>query len=271
MKNGRRDRLKGGLIRFFLMFGFDLAKLKSAVIELPAVLKERRTYETQRSISRQPLEFPIVKNFFIFDEKNRQAGEASGHYFHQDLHVARKIYRRNPKKHVDVGSSIYGFVSHVATFREIELLDIRPLDSEVTGIKFRQVDVMAIPEHLFDYTDSLSCLHALEHFGLGRYADPIEYEGWRKGLANLTKLLTKGGTFYLSLPTGEHQRVEFNAHRIFSIPFLRAELETNFHIEELSFVADDGTLRTQVDPYSSEADKSFGAHYGCSIWTLQKR
>jgi len=44
-------------------------------------------------------------------------GDASGHYFHQDLIVARRIFERDPRKHVDVGSRIDGFVAHLAVFR----------------------------------------------------------------------------------------------------------------------------------------------------------
>jgi hypothetical protein len=64
------------------------------------------------------------------------------------------------------------------------------------------------------YCDSLSCLHALEHFGLGRYGDPIDPSGHEKGVRNMAALLKPGGTFYLSTPIGR-ERVEFNANRVF--------------------------------------------------------
>jgi hypothetical protein len=64
------------------------------------------------------------------------------------------------------------------------------------------------------YCDSLSCLHALEHFGLGRYGDPVNPNGYRQGLENLATLLRPGGTFYLSIPIG-YERVEFNANWVF--------------------------------------------------------
>ena len=64
------------------------------------------------------------------------------------------------------------------------------------------------------YCDSLSCLHAVEHFGLGRYGDPINPEGVQIGIANMIKLLTPGGKFYLSTPIGR-ERVEFNANWVF--------------------------------------------------------
>lgn len=64
------------------------------------------------------------------------------------------------------------------------------------------------------YCDSLSCLHAIEHFGLGRYGDPVDPQGYRHGIENMVALLKPSGLFYLSTPVGR-ARVEFNAHRVF--------------------------------------------------------
>ena len=61
----------------------------------------------------------------------------------------------------------------------------------------------------------MSCLHALEHFGLGRYGDPLDPDGHVKGFSNMASLLKSGGTFYLSTPIGQ-ERVEFNANRVFN-------------------------------------------------------
>jgi hypothetical protein len=185
--------------------------------------------------------------------------------------VAREVFRRNPRRHVDVGSSIYGFVSHVASFRDIEVLDIRAVTSAVPGITFIQQDLMSLDPAWEGAADSVSCLHALEHFGLGRHGDPIDYEGWRKGLSGLGRLLETGGMLYLSVPTGQRQRVEFNAHRVFSLPFLRDELTKGFEVERLAFVDDAGDLVTDLDPYGADAESSFGAVYGCSVWVLRKR
>jgi hypothetical protein len=68
---------------------------------------------------------------------------------------------------------------------------------------------------LAGYCDSLSCLHAIEHFGLGRYGDPIDPLGYKKGIANMASLLSTGGVFYLSTPIGR-ERVEFNANWVFN-------------------------------------------------------
>jgi len=79
-----------------------------------------------------------------------------------------------------------------------------------------------------------------------------------------------GGTLYLSVPTGQHQRVEFNAHRVFSLPFLRERLLQSYAIDNLAFVDDGGDLHEDLDPYSPEAEISYGAEYGCAIWTLRR-
>ena len=235
------------------------------------VRKDRKEYERQRLASDHPDEFPMGRTYPIYEDRDSDAGVATGHYFHQDLLVAREIFERKPRRHIDVGSAIYGFVSHVASFREIEVLDIRPVHATVPGIKFVQQDLMSTDLTFVECTDSVSCLHALEHFGLGRYNDPIDYDGWRKVLARLTRMLEPQGTLYLGLPTGREQRVEFNAHRVFSLPFLRGELEKDFTVQRLAFVNDAGDLIPDVDPHGADADRSLDSNYGCSIWALQKK
>jgi hypothetical protein len=234
------------------------------------VVRERREFGRQRTASDHPDEFPFGPGYVIYEDRHSDAGVATGHYFHQDLMVAREIHSRAPVRHIDVGSAIYGFVSHVASFRDIDVLDVRPVNAAVPGINFIQLDVMDLDETWEGVTDSLSCLHALEHFGLGRYGDPIDYDGWRKGLRGLVTMLKPGGTLYLGVPTGKSQRVEFNAHRVFSLPFLRDVLRHDFEIERLAFVGDDGGFTSHLDPYSDDAEQSMGASYGCSIWVLRK-
>jgi hypothetical protein len=179
--------------RAFSSLGIYVRKIFYKLKSTRSIKDEQKEYERQRQASQSPSQFPITKSFPFLEDRFSSAGEASGHYFHQDLLVAREIFKRNPNRHVDVGSSIYGFVSHVASFRPIEVLDIRPMENVVEGISFIQQDIINIDPTLDISTDSLSCLHALEHFGLGRYNDPVDYFGWQKGLEGLTSMLKRGG------------------------------------------------------------------------------
>ncbi len=68
------------------------------------------------------------------------------HYFHQDLLLANRIFKARPRNHVDVGSRVDGFVAHVASFRPIEVLDLRPSPFEIKIVTFAVADLMNLPE-----------------------------------------------------------------------------------------------------------------------------
>ena len=54
---------------------------------------------------------------------------------------------------------------------------------------------MQLDDSFIEYCDSISSLHAIEHFGLGRYGDPIDYYGHIKAISNITKMLKKMGPY----------------------------------------------------------------------------
>lgn len=188
-----------------------------------------------------------------------------GAYFVQDLTVARWIRDAGPERHVDVGSRIDGFVANVATFREIEVLDIRPAPGEVAGVIFHQLDLMDdLPTKWIGCTDSLSCLHTIEHFGLGRYGDSIDPDGHLKGLAQLKRMVAPGGLIYLSTPIGP-ERVEFNAHRIFAAETLLSWFADGWKIERFAVIDDEVRVRESVDWRGPEVARHFGCQAGVGI------
>jgi hypothetical protein len=213
--------------------------------------------------------FLIGDIFPILNEREGECGTMHGHYFHQDLYVARLIHQANPNKHLDIGSRTDGFVAHVATFRKIEVIDIRPIKSIVKNIVFRQADLMQLPADLVNYCDSISSLHAIEHFGLGRYGDPINYYGYLEALNNIYLILKSGGTFYFSVPIGT-QQIEFNAHRIFSVKYLLRLFKDKYDLEEFSYVSDEGYFFENVVMDEINISKNFGCEYGCGIFILKK-
>ena len=176
-----------------VVFGIDPIKTIRSLMGLPAYLRNLRKISGQKSSAVR--EFPFGKFYPCLEDRFSESGSARGHYFHQDLLVARRIFLNNPNTHVDVGSRVDGFVAHVASFRPIVVLDIRPITGSVPKIRFVQADLMSpLRESLTDYCDSLSCLHALEHFGLGRYGDPVDYDGYVLGLNNLHRVLKRHGS-----------------------------------------------------------------------------
>lgn len=203
------------------------------------------------------------------DDKKADSGSASGHYFHQDLLVANRIYENKPQRHVDIGSRIDGFVAHVAAFREIEVFDIRPLNTPVPNIIFKQADIMASDFNIKNYCDSVSSLHTVEHFGLGRYGDTLDYNGHLKGLNNIHQMLKPGGKLYLSVPIGK-QRIEFNAHRVFAVKYLIELIQDKYSIDSFSYVDDKGNLFRDISLEPGDIENNYGCHYGCGILELTK-
>jgi SAM-dependent methyltransferase len=191
------------------------------------------------------------------------------HYYWQDSFIARKIFANSPIKHVDIGSRIDGFVTQVSIFREIEVVDIRPLTSNIPNVRFIQADLMEEEFKLVNYTDSISSLHAIEHFGLGRYGDNIDLDGHIKGLNNIYKAITAGGTFYFSVPIGS-QRTEFNAHRVFSLSYLLELFKEKYTITSFSYVDDKGDFFENAPLTTENIESNFLCKYGCGIFELTK-
>lgn len=119
------------------------------------------------------------------------------------------------------------------------------------------------------YCDSLSCLHVLEHFGLGRYGDPMDPNGYKTGFANLASLLRPGARFYLPTPIGQ-ERVEFNANWAFDpATILRLADGQGLQLERcLAFNPRTG-LREIAEDERNEALAAIAAeHYNLGIFVF---
>lgn len=257
---------KEKLLNKAYLYGFDIHKLKSTLKGMAFYKKDKKEFIKQKGTNS---DFPIGKSFPILNEKFEESGNMTGHYFHQDLYVARELFKDNPKKHLDIGSRTDGFVAHVACYREIEVMDIRPQNINIENITFKQADLMILPEELIDAYDSISSLHVIEHFGLGRYGDPIDYNGHIKAIKNITKMLRKGGKFYFSTPIGI-QRVEFNAHRVFSVKYLIDLFKKDFEIQRFSLVNDSGNIEINCPLDEESVRNKYNFQYGCGIFELIK-
>ena len=124
-------------------------------------------------------------------------------------------------------------------------------------------------EAMTNYCDSLSCLHALEHFGLGRYGDPVDPDSYRAGLANMARVLSPGGTFYLAVPVGQ-PRVEFNANRVFDPADILSQCRgLGLELRELNMHT--ATRRLQrIEPTPPNLDAVAAASYGLGLFVFGK-
>ena len=251
------DRLNSRTSRF----GVDLRVGLGRLSKLPRYWRERRAFAALSSAAAYPI--PFGKPMAIVTDYAAQAGIATGQYFHQDLWAARLVFARRPSRHVDVGSRVDGFVTHMLSFTDVTLVDVRPLMSEVRGLTFVQADATTMSGFADDSVDSLSSLNAIEHFGLGRYGDPLAPDAWAQALRSFARVLAPGGRLYLGIPIGR-ERVEFNAHRVFHPRTILGVLE---RLRMVSFAAvdDSDRLVEPADPAGFD-----NANYSCGLFEFTK-
>jgi hypothetical protein len=232
---------------------------------IPAYLCDYRAFG--RSARGGPWEVRISHP--CLDDKDKAGGVATGHYFHQDLFVAQRIFARQPRRHCDVGSRVDGFVAHVASFRSIEYFDVRPITAKVGNIVFRRGDLLqpeSLPKH---ECDSVSALHVIEHVGLGRYGDAIAADGWETAFRSLAAMVAPGGVLYISVPVG-HQRVEFNAHRIFNPTTIVCKAQQlGLALENFAWVDDDGDFHPPSATPGLIPANIEELNYGCGIFEFR--
>jgi hypothetical protein len=239
--------------------GFDIHRA-ATLRRLPRFLRQAAQYRRQAD-GRFPLTLrnlePILTDFAA------EAGIARGHYFHQDLWAARRVFARRPPRHVDIGSRIDGFVAHLLTFMPVTVVDIRALESTVDGLTFVRGDMCRLDAFAEGSIESLSCLHAIEHVGLGRYGDPVAARGWHVAMRELARVLAPGGRLYLGTPIGR-ERLYFNSQRVFS-PATILDAFSDLHLVAFAAVDDDDRLVANAAP-----DAFADARNACGLFEFTK-
>jgi hypothetical protein len=250
------------ILSLWRFFGFDPRTTWVNLSRTPSFLAQLGQY--QRLNTDPSFRAKLSSLWPILHDSGQAAGIQDWVYFHQDLWAARKIFCRRPARHVDIGSRVDGFISHLLVFMPVCLVDIRPLTREVTGLSVVTDDATDLRMFESGTVDSLSSLHAAEHFGLGRYSDPVDPAAWRRFMKSLQRVLAASGRLYFSVPIGR-QRVVFNAHRIFD-PQTILDTFDALDLVSFSFLDDKSRLHENVPPEQAQ-----GLENGCGLFEFTKQ
>ncbi len=143
------------------------------------------------------------------------------HYVYHTAWAARVLAESRPSKHIDISSYSY-FATIASAFVPIEFYDYRPADIQLSNLRCAAADLCQLP--FADRTvESISCMHTVEHIGLGRYGDPLDANGDVRALAELQRVVAPGGALLLVVPVGS-PRIQFNAHRIYDPQMIESAL-----------------------------------------------
>jgi SAM-dependent methyltransferase len=186
------------------------------------------------------------------------------HYIYHTAWAARIVAQTRPLEHVDIGSALY-FATLVSAFVPIRFYDYRPAAICLSGLNSGQADLLALP-FADNSISSLSCMHVVEHIGLGRYGDALDPEGDVKAMSELARVVAKGGSLLFVVPVGR-PRIQFNAHRIYSYAEVIKQFE-NCRLVQSALIPDDpaeGGLT--IDPPRAQIDAQ---NYGCGCFWFKK-
>jgi hypothetical protein len=207
--------------------GFDPVQFARGLRGFPRYVATFLKFMTLKPVGKIKVA-PALSDFYD------QAGSAKGHYFWQDLLTAQWIYKNRPTRHLDVASRIDGFIAHLLCFRDVDILDVRPLETSIPGLRVLLGNAQEEITYLHGKYDSVSSLHSIEHFGLGRYGDPLDPNGHIKGIMNISKLVEPDGHLFLSFPIGKPE-IQFNSQRIIH-PEWPIEALQQFILEEFVLI-----------------------------------
>lgn len=186
------------------------------------------------------------------------------HYIYHPAWAARILAQRMPKYHVDISSTLV-FCSIVSAFIPIRFFDYRPAKLQLGNLESKSADLTHLP---FEDNSiaSLSCMHTVEHVGLGRYGDKLDPDGDLKAIQELIRVLAQGGDLLFVVPVGK-PIIRFNAHRIYSYRQI-CEYFKDLNLKEFMLIPDNA-LETEII-YNATEDQVDEQDYGCGCFWFQK-
>ena len=186
------------------------------------------------------------------------------HYIYHPAWASRILAKTRPSRHVDISSSMH-FCSMVSAFVPVDFYDYRPAELSLTGLTSGKADLMQLP-FSSSSIHSLSCMHVLEHIGLGRYGDPYDPNGDLKAIKELCRVLSNGGNLLVVVPVGR-PRIMFNAHRIYDFQEFRDYFKP-LNLVEFALIPDDNSADGLL--YNPPAELVNQQEYGCGCYWFQK-
>ena len=246
---------------FVSMFLLDPLEILSKWRGLGAYMRNARAY--RRANTTPSFDIHLADLWYRSYDRFADAGSVTFHYFFQDLWAATRLHNAGVRRHVDIGSRLDGFVAHVLPFCDVVYVDVRPLVVRIPRLTFTRASLADLPFGT-DSVPSLSCLHVLEHVGLGRYGDPVDPDGHVRAAAELTRVLRPGGSLLFGTPVGR-ERVCFDAHRVFD-PETVVRLFSGLRLVEFSLIDDKGQWHSEGASFTDAQACS----YGCGLFRFEK-
>jgi len=242
-----------------------LRRVKAILKDDLEVSKRQRLFTQQLADFKAQLTEPVNITLYpcLYDNTANTAIEP--HYTYHPAWAARVLAQTNPPKHIDI-SSITQFSNIVSAFIPTEFYDYRPANIVLSNYSSGKADLTNL-HFESDSIESLSCMHTVEHIGLGRYGDPIDVDGDKKAMNELARVLAPNGNLLFVVPIGD-ARIEFNAHRVYAYQTIIDNF-SGLMLKEFSLIPDDFEQTGYIaNPSIDIINKQ---HWGCGCFWFTKQ
>jgi len=196
--------------------------------------------------------------------ENTKETSFDAHYIYHPAWAARVLAQIKPPHHVDISSKL-DFSTIVSAFIPVKFYDYRPAHISLSNLTSEHADLLNLP-FKDSSIPSLSCMHVVEHVGLGRYGDEIDPDGDLKAIRELKRVLARKGTLLFVVPIGK-PKIQFNAHRIYSYEQILGHFK-DLKLEEFALIPDDAQKTGIIHNATKEA--ADGQAYGCGCFWFTK-
>ena len=186
------------------------------------------------------------------------------HYIYHPAWAARIIAQTKPAFHADISSTLH-FSAILSAFVPVKFYDYRPAKLTLSNLDCGSADLVNLPFE-DNFFQSLSCMHTVEHVGLGRYGDALDANGDQKAISELKRVTAKGGNLLFVVPIGR-PKIMFNAHRIYSYRQIMNYF-SGFKLKDFSLITDDGQGRDFIE--NATEQESDRQTYGCGCFWFVK-
>jgi SAM-dependent methyltransferase len=183
------------------------------------------------------------------------------HYIYHPAWAARILAKTKPDYHIDISSTL-NFSTMVSAFIPVRFYDYRPPILQLDNLQCDFIDLNSLPFET-NSISSLSCMHTVEHIGLGRYGDVLDPEGDLKAIKELKRVIKPGGNMLFVTPVG-HPKLMFNAHRIYGYSQV-IEYFSGFELEDFSLVTDKNEFIV-----NAPVELANTQNYGCGCFWFRK-
>ncbi len=205
------------------------------------------------------------KERWLITGENTNVTRFSAHYIYHPAWAIRIVKKINPKFHIDISSTL-SFCSMLSAFIPVKFYDYRPANIHLSDLESGKADLTSLPFES-NSVESISCMHTIEHIGLGRYGDEIDPNGDMKAIKELQRVVRKDGSIIFVVPIGK-PKIIWNAHRIYSYDQI-VNYFKGFELKDFYLIPDNATEKSPIENAKKEdADKQ---SYGCGcFWFIKK-